>query len=221
MEKGLLPNERLIVGMLTCVAVLTFFFPVLTLQVPILGNQNYAGYDVVGQAGKFENTLQRASSTLGAPAGQAKPKSDQLPASVQVAWLTPLLIILSSGFALMATLATFAAATQVIKFSSMLGALAAVGAMVHVAIINADLHAQFRLAMKMAAQAREAEPNQFMMDVVTNVFGNSFQLKPGTGLYVLAICLACVAVITYGRVLVRFGLVPAPAGRTQAASLSQ
>ncbi len=221
MEKSLVPRERLAVAVLTCAAVLTFFFPVVTLHVPILGDQNYTGYEIIGQAGKFDERVQLVSTKLGAPTEMAKPKPEELPASVRVAWLSPLLIVVSLGFALIAFLATFGTATQLLKTAALLGAVSGIAAIVHLAIINSDLHAQFALAMKMAAQAREAEPNAFALDVVTNVFGNSFQLTAGTGLYVLTICLMVAAVVTYGRVLVRFGLVTPPGAQTQAAPVAQ
>ncbi len=221
MEKALLPSERLIVTVLTCVAVLTFFFPVVTLQVPILGNQNYAGYEIIGNVGKFEQTMQRASSALSAPAGAPKAKPEELPGSVRIAWLSPMLITMSVGFAGIAFLATFRPAAQLVKAGALLGAVTAIAAIVHLSIINSDLHDQFRLAMKLAAQAREAEPNAFLEGVVADVVGNSIQLRPGTGLYALAICLAVTVVITYGRVLVRYGLVATPTAPAQPAPISQ
>ena len=103
----------------------------------------------------------------------------------------------------------------------MLGAVAGIGAMIHIWLINSDLHFQFELAMKMAAQAREAEPNPFMLGMITNLVGKSFQLKPGAGLYVLTFCLAGVAAVTYGRVLARFGVIKTAAGQAQPVPVSQ
>lgn len=47
--------ERLVVGLLLVVALLTFFFPLMTLQIPVLGSQSVSGYDI------FSKTRQTTS----------------------------------------------------------------------------------------------------------------------------------------------------------------
>ncbi len=216
MEDRLLPQERLLAALLASAAVLTFFFPVLTLQVPILGDQSHNGYEIISRPGEFDKNIKTASSELAKPKDGPAPPQTELPASIRAAWMVALLIVISLGFAMIALLATFSSGVRLTGVSALLGAVAGIAAIIHIGLINSDLHFQFELAMKMAAQAREAEPNPFMLGMVTNLVGKSFQLKPGTGLYVLTICLAGVAAITYGRVLVRFGVIKTGAGQTPA-----
>ena len=53
-------SERWIIGTLLTVGLLTFFFPLATFQIPILGNQEVSGYDLISRAKELNQTLDAA-----------------------------------------------------------------------------------------------------------------------------------------------------------------
>jgi hypothetical protein len=54
--------ERYGVGLTTAVALL-IFFPLITFQVPIIGNQNVTGYEMFSKAQEFRNQVASSSNS--------------------------------------------------------------------------------------------------------------------------------------------------------------
>jgi hypothetical protein len=101
-------SERWIVGTLLIVALLTFFFPLVSLQVPILGSQEVSGYDLINKAKEFDQALDAFKSKgLGestSTPSQLEPNDSEssesrstMPLSAQTLSLIPIEIVL--GFA--------------------------------------------------------------------------------------------------------------------------
>src|SRR5436853_21856 len=54
--------ERWIIGLLTAMGALMFFFPLLSFHIPIVGDVNYSGYDLVSHPGAVSNRLSSKST---------------------------------------------------------------------------------------------------------------------------------------------------------------
>jgi hypothetical protein len=205
-------SERWILGFLLAVAILTFFFPLASLQVPILGNQDVSGYELIAKAKDFNGALDAVKSkeinAEGFETSQPAPNDSDsvisrspIPLSVQALPLIPIEIIISFGCALIALfccLGPFGSAPA--KAFSSLGAVAAVAALLHLTIANSDLHTWFRELMKADSSALANNPFAGFAQQIENLAINSIQLRPGPGLYALASTLSLAAIILLSKV---------------------
>ena len=206
-------SERWIVGALLAVALLTFFFPLASIQIPIVGNQELSGYDLVSRAKDIDRTLEQikpkkldesGSSYSPLPARASSESGARLavPISVQTLPLIPVEIIFSFVFATAALLCCFGRLSSTpAKFFSTAGGLAAVAAILHLAVANSDLHSFIREQIKADSSAADNNPFAGFAQQLVSLAVNSVQLKPGAGLYLLAVCLSVAAVILLSRLL--------------------
>jgi hypothetical protein len=203
-------SERWIISALLAVALLTFFFPLVTLQIPILGNQDVSGYDLVAKARAFNQTLDAVKSKQ---FGQSGPESvpsnpnpdassSSMPLSVQTLSLIPIEITAIFACALIALLCCVGqtGSTSVKGFSS-IGNIAAVATVLHLTVANSDLHAWFQDQMKADSPALARNPFAGLARQIETIAANSFQLKPGAGLYVLAATLSLATMFLYSKIL--------------------
>jgi len=207
--------ERWIVGALLCVALLTFFFPLVSLQVPIIGSQEVSGYDLVSKAKGFSQTLakiksgQQPESSLESsqpattdPNSTQPPPQSSLPLSVQTLAFVPIEIgggFLFAVIALLCCLGGFSSTSA--KAVSIIGGLSAVAAIIHLAVANSDLHSFMAEQMRADSSATDNNVLAGLAQQVAKLAMNSVQLKPGAGLYVLAGCLSVAAIILLSRLL--------------------
>ena len=206
-------SERWIIGSLLAVALLTFFFPLASLQLPILGNQDVSGYELLTKAKEFNQTLDAVKSEEfseeGPETSQLAPNDSEsvvshssIPLSVRTLPLIPIEIIISFGCALIGLfccLGRFGSAPT--KAFSTLGAVASVVALLHLTIANSDLHTWFRHQIKADSTALANNPFAGLAQQIANLAVNSIQLKPGAGLYLLASTLSLATLILLSRVL--------------------
>ena len=206
-------SERWIIGALLTVALLTFFFPLATLQVPILGSQDVSGYDLIAKAREFNQALDTVRSKKlrgsGTEPSQSVPSESNatvsdssIPQSVRTLPLIPIEIIASFACALLALfccLGPFGSAPT--KAFSAIGGAAAVAALLHLSVANSDLHTWFREQMKADSSDLANNPFAGLARQIENLAVNSVQLRPGTGLYVLAAALSLAAVLVISKVL--------------------
>jgi hypothetical protein len=202
-------SERWIIGALLSVALLAFFFPLATLQVPVLGNQDVSGYDLIAKARELSQALDairpkelhepgtEPSQPIPSDSNGAAPDSS-MPLSVQALPLIPIEIIVSFACALIGLfccLGPFGSAPA--KAFSALGGVAAVAALLHLAVANSDMHTWFREQMKANSAALASNPFAGLAELAAN----SVQLRPGAGLYMLAAALSLAAIVLISRVL--------------------
>src|SRR3989441_13229955 len=78
-------------------SLLLFFFPLLTIHVPIAGDQDVTGYDVFSKLTEFQEKLKLPDATASPNPYTATPRTQppDLPLSLQLGWLTPLAIIVA------------------------------------------------------------------------------------------------------------------------------
>jgi uncharacterized membrane protein len=206
-------SERWIVGTLLIVALLTFFFPLVSLQVPILGSQEVSGYDLINKAKEFDQALDAFKSKgLGestSTPSQLEPNDSEssesrstMPLSAQTLSLIPIEIVLGFACALIALLFCLGSFSSTpTKAFSTLGSIAAVAAILHLTVANSDLHSWFREQMKLDSSALSNNPLAGLAQQIASLAANSIQLKPGAGLYVLAVSLSLTTIILFSRLL--------------------
>src|SRR5438552_4825477 len=92
-------------------SLLLFFFPLLTIHVPIAGEQDVSGYDVYSKLTEFREKLKPpdATSQTSPYTGRPRMPRPDMPLSIQLAWLTPLAIIIAFISAAIALVSAFKA----------------------------------------------------------------------------------------------------------------
>jgi hypothetical protein len=213
------PVELWMTTSLLIVALLTFFFPLLTIQIPLMGTQYVSGYDIFSETRKFENQLSSISGGSKRPStkpGERQP-SDQsaptlsipqnpdhpFPLSVQFAPLVPIEVTLAFVSCIIALLASrWGIATS--KVAATVGAVSALSATIHIIIINSDLHTWLQEPTPLSLK----DSNLFagFAQQLGKVLASKIQISPGVGLYVLAVALLLAAIAYHSRLLARLRL---------------
>jgi len=203
--------ERIGIGFVLCAAMATFFSPLVSIYGPFTGNQSIAGYEVHDRLIRLQSTLgnapaqgasqeHRVSSSQGG--GVAVHQAEEAPRSLRMAWLAPLLVLISLACAAVAFVDLF--------FTRKLtGALAFVGgcfgvfAIVDVMVMNASLRSW--LAVFTSNDSFGSRSNPFV--AMRALMMNSIQMTPGPGLYALTGCLFVAGVLSYTNAIPRASLV--------------
>ena len=217
--------EKAVVGLLLIFALLTFFFPLITFQIPVLGSQDVSGYDIFSKMGVFHDKMQSVPKSSGEPEPEAlrSPGNEpSLPISFQCIALIPLEVSLAFVCALIALPGCPGKFRRVhVKVACAVGSLSALAAILHLTVMNSDLHAWFKESMASSAELRG---NAFAN--LAGIVANAFQVKPGIGLYLLAVTLALAAFLCYSRLLETVAIereptgLPGPAGCTPERNVS-
>jgi len=195
-------SQRWIIGALLIVALLTFFFPLATVQIPVLGNQDFSGYDLISKARNFRQIAEQSrelggqqSEAMATDSGNPEPEplGAIMPLSVRALPFLPFAILAS--FAL-AAVALFVSLTDVVslgfvKGTTAVAAVLAVLSTVHIAVVNSDLHTY--LLQQVNTNSSAAADNPFAR--LAQLAVNAIQLKPGVGLYTLAGILSLATVL--------------------------
>jgi hypothetical protein len=211
--EALPPVELWTTTSLLIVALLTFFLPLLTIQIPLMGTQYVSGYDIFSKTRQFENQLSSISG--GSKKPSERQQSDQptlsipqnaehpLPLSVRFAPLVPIEVTLAFVSCLVALLASRWAIVAS-KVAATVGAVSALSATIHVVIINADLHTWLQEPTPLSLNG--GNPFAGFAQQLGKVLASSIQIVPGVGLYVLAVALVLVALAYHSRLLARLRL---------------
>jgi len=200
------------------VALLTFFFPLLTIQIPLMGTQYVSGYDIFSKTRQFErqlSSISNGSTKSNAEAGKRQP-SDQpaptlsipqnpehpFPLSVRFAPLVPIEVTVAFVSCLVGLL-TCRREFVTSKVAATVGAVSALSATIHVIAINAGLHTWFQESVQLPLRG-----NLFagFAQQLGKVLASTVQIIPGVGLYVLAVALVLVALAYHSRLLARLRL---------------
>ncbi len=212
------PVELWTTTCLLIVALLTFFFPLLTIQIPLMGTQYVSGYDIFSKTRQFEKQLSSISKGSKKPTAEPgeRQRPDQplprlslpqnpehpFPLSVRFSPLVPIEVTLAFVSCLVALLASrWGIATS--KVAATVGAVCALVATIHITILNADLHAWAQESMEFPLHG-----NFFagFAQQLGKVVASKIQIIPGVGLYVLAVALVLVALAYHSRLLARLRL---------------
>lgn len=186
-------------------SLLLFFFPLLTIQIPIAGDQDVSGYDVVSKLTEFREKLKPPDPTsTSSPTARTPPP---LPLSIQLGWLLPLMLIVAFLSAAIAFIAAFKA-VQVTRVMCVIGACCSAAVIVHITIMNSDIHSWLSESMKATREDLKGNPFAGLAENLSSLMVNAFQIKPGWGVFGLLFLLALAAVLAYSRILSRLRVVP-------------
>lgn len=205
-------------------SILLFFFPLLTIEFPfagernaIVGEQDVRGYDVFSKLPELRekligydafsketerlkrntNRFMYEESLVTREVHEGRKWPPNMPLSIQLRWLTQLAIIMAFVSAAIALVTAF----KVIRISRIvcvIGAVCAGAAILHITIMNSDLHSWLESELKRNLFAGLAEEG--LLDVL--------QIKPAWGAYALLVLLGLAAVLGFSRVLSRLGVAP-------------
>ncbi len=212
------PVELWTTTSLLIVALLTFFFPLLTIQIPLMGTQYVSGYDIFSKTRQFEKQLSsisggskksnaeqreqqqpdQPSPTLSIPQNPEHP----FPLSVRFAPLVPIEVTLAFVSCVVALLASrWGIVTS--KVAATVGAVSALSATIHIITIDAELHTWAQESMRFPLHGN---PFAGFAQQLGKVLASTIQVVPGIGLYVLAVALVLVALAYHSRLLARLRL---------------
>jgi hypothetical protein len=212
--------ERLTVALLALIAALTFFFPLLTVQVPIVGEQDVTGYDTASRIRQLTQEVRSASGqeTAQGPQGgeDRKPSvrlprlprrgnssaASAIPASIRFSWLIPVFVVSAFGCALLALLGSLVS-LRVAKVASALGTMCGLLAILHLTVMNSDIHGLLEESVRRGAGHLKGSPLRGLAQTVESILLGGFSLKAGAGLYVLTVSLGLAALATHSRLLSR------------------
>lgn len=203
---------RWIVVLLLAVAASTFFFPLVSIHIPIEGNQEWSGYDLVArgrdvdhsldsmqEAGKRPELLGDTGNTDLNPAEPRVPTSaevDTMPLSVQALRVIPIEIAFAFVAAVLALFLNLNRnAARAVTFVSLCGGIAAGVAILHLVIANSDWHVWLQNQTSAGMQSGDTNPFAGLASALAGMAINAFQLKPGVGLYVLGAALFAAGIL--------------------------
>jgi hypothetical protein len=216
------PPERWMVGLLALIGLSAFFFPLVSLRVPIAGDQDFSGYDVVSKAKRFGDQLRPArlseretpngQSDTGNSVGQqptstsSSEKNADVALSMRMSWLIPVFI---AGAFLSALLTVVGAlfSLRLSWLSSLAGAILGAASTIHLKIINSDIHMEMQRNLSVRSQDLKDNPFAGFAETLGKALLNSFKLQPAFGLYLLTCSLILIAIMVKTRVLSRLRLV--------------
>jgi len=190
-------------------ALLLFFFPLLTIHVPIAGDQEVSGYDVFSKLTEFREKLKRSNASSSSEPYTANPNHPipDLPLSIKLGWLMPLALVIAFVSAAIALIAAFKD-IRTTRIACAIGAFCSAAAILHVTIMNSDIHSWLSESMKMAREDLRGNPFAGLADNLSALIVNAFQIKPGWGVYVLLVLLGLAAIFGFTRILSRLRVVP-------------
>ncbi len=189
-------------------ALLLFFFPLVTIHVPVAGDQDVSGYDVFSKLTEFREKLQTPDLTSAAQ--NTNPTSSTMPdapLSLRLAWFMPFAIVIAFISAVVALVAAFKN-LKVARTAATVGACCAAVAIVHVTVMNSDIHSWLTESMKSSQTQLKGNPYAGLAENLSTLIVNAFQVKPGWGLYALLVLLGIAAALGFTRVLSRLRLAP-------------
>ena len=193
------------------VCLLLFFFPLVTIQIPIAGQQDVSGYDVFSKITEFQEKLKPPGSMTKNPydnTPMTPGTPPDIPLSLEFGWLVPLAIVLAFVSAAIALVTAFKA-IHVSRIFCVIGAVCSGVAIVHITIMNSDIHALVAESMKTTQSELKNNPFAGLAENIGTLMLNAFQIKPGWGVYALLVLLGLAAVLGFSRVLSRLRIAPA------------
>jgi hypothetical protein len=193
--------ERTGIGLVLFAALLTFFSPLVGLRGPVAGEEFVNGSNVRAKLDLLQSSLKMTSAaaysrdrrvpTGAATESPALSEPPDVPLSLRIAWLTPLLIFAALACAGLALLGLFffrKATTALGLAGGCFGALA----VVHVLVMSSDLRSW--VAGLIGSGSLGSAEDQFA--AMRALMVNSFEVSPGPGLYSLTACLFLAAFLS-------------------------
>ncbi|HLW78658.1 MAG TPA: hypothetical protein VKU44_03575 [Terriglobia bacterium] len=209
-------SERVLTATLAAIAALTFFLPLFSIHLPMLGDEEVTGYDTAakirqlteqvrsltghGQSGSSPR-LPRLPST---GAGGASGEPSTLPASIRFSWLIPVLIIAAFAGAVLTLLGSLVSLTLA-RIASAAGAVSGLLALLHLWLMDSDIHQALQESIQKGIGGGKGGFLAGLAQAVGNAVVGAFSLRPGAALFVLTGALGVAVLLAYTRPLSRTG----------------
>ncbi len=194
------PLEKAFTAMFAVIALLMFFFPLLVIQAPIVGEQDVSGYDIFSKVNQFRGQVHQSpaepqSQPETPPSRNKQEPSPEtpMPFSLKIAWLIPINVTAAFLLAAIAGIGT-RVSVRASGTAALLGTVLAVGTILHISIANSDMHSWIQASLKTSSE--DLKDNPFA--AVAEQFGN------------LAACLLITTFIAKSRILTRLRVVAGP-----------
>jgi len=174
-----------------------FFLPLIAVQIPIVGELEVSGYDMLSASSGLTDQTGRAADMAASPEDEGRnsnssPESD-LPLSIQAVLLIPIAIAFGFLFAGVSIVSALLS-SRITNVSCAIGAFCALYAVLHITVMNSDLHSLF--AQSSGPTSLDAD---WLASGLGNIIAKAVQLKPGWGLYALFALLATSACFGFYR----------------------
>ncbi|MBZ5637924.1 MAG: hypothetical protein LAO51_04110 [Acidobacteriia bacterium] len=192
--------ERAVLSVLACAAVAFFFLPLFRLQVPIKHDRTVRGPDLVTEATRVVRDLRTEAETATDDAGDQEaaaekvaesPMARRTPPAVRLTWLLALWLLGSTACAAVVPLLAIRGARGARALSAA-GAVLALAALVHISLINWQVHGMFADP----GGRHGFHPLDSLRDRAASGLVARFEMQPGAGLYGMAGCLAAAVAAT-------------------------
>jgi hypothetical protein len=210
MNETFTPMERNSIAACCGLSILLFFFPLLTIRIPIAGDQDVSGYDVFSKLTEFREKLTPSNPGLSSPSNTASPRSQALqdpPLSVKLAWLILTALIAAFLSAAVTLIAAFKD-VRIARATSAFGTLCCIAAILHITIMNSDIRSWLSDAMQTSHAELKDNPFAGLAETLGTLIVNAFQIKPGWALYALLLLSGVAAALGFSRVLSRLRVMP-------------
>jgi len=216
MRDGLSLAERCTVAALGVIAALTFFFPLFSIHIPVVGDQDVTGYNTASRIRQLTQEVRSASGhgqngklklpkMPGTNSGAASREPSRVPLTIRFSWLVPVFIIGAFACAALTLTGAFIG-WRVAKVASTLGAVLAVLALLHLNAMNSDIHNMLQDTIQQGTAGGKGNLLEGLAQAVGSALVSAFQLTPGVGLYVLAVSLGLAALLAQSRLILRMRL---------------
>ena len=215
MRNRLTGLERSLVATLGAIAAVTFFLPLLSIQLPIAGDEQVTGY---GAAAKLRQLTEQVRSLTGHGQGDrpsvklprlpsggpggAPGTPSKLPVSIRLSWLIPVFIVVAFACALLTLLGSLISSTLA-RTASAAGGVSGALALLHLSMMNSDIHHTLVESIQRGTGGARAGFLAGLAQAVGNALVNAFDLRAGAALYVLTVSLGLAAFLAWSRLVSR------------------
>jgi hypothetical protein len=199
--------ERIGFGLLLCVALLMAFEPLVRMHDPN-GARISDAFDLPSGIKQLQSELRIAapiksvlySGPAGSPAqaSAATPGAMPVPFSIRTASIVPWFVFAALAFTFLALL-DLLFVQKGVALLSVVGGIFAASALVHVQILSSDVQAWTDAMMSIAELS---SPSDAALGARV-LMANSFLISPGTGLYMITVCLLLVPLLSLTRAIPR------------------
>jgi len=193
--------ERVVFGLILCIALLMFSQPLVRLHGPN-GSQVIDALNVRSEMSQLQSNLSviaapdASASHVNAAGASTSAKPISIPFSLRMASLVPWFVYAALGFCLV-TLVDHFFFRKAVALLSLLGGSAGAIAVLQVMLMGSDLQSWTEMLMNTELINSPKDPSGLIM------MANSFLIRPGYGLYVLTTCLALVPLLSLTRAVPR------------------
>lgn len=214
MRNGFTLAERWTVAGLGAIAALTFFFPLFSIHIPIVGDQDVTGYNTASRIRQLTQQVRSASGhgQDGKPSikwpripGTKSGAPSRVPLTIRFSWLIPVFIIGAFACAVLTLVGAFIS-WRASKLASALGAVLAVLALLHLTAMNSDIHNMLQDTLQQGTAGHKGNLLEGLAQALGSALVGALKLTPGAGLYVLAISLGLAALLAHSRLISRMRL---------------